>query len=181
VERALAPAAPASDARVALLLANDRGNAQVGGEEFSYGAELGRVESILVTDQAGSPRTTFTTGDRMRVDLLLAVGPQELEDTIYAIVIKDTRGVEVYGTNTYFQGRTTPAMPPGSRYRVSFDMALNLVAGTYFISVGWTYFQGGDLKVVHRRYDAVTLDVLPEDRSIGVANCFAAIDYERVT
>jgi len=169
-----------SEGRAALLLDSDRQHTPVTGDEFAYGGELGKIESILVTDESGAPSTTFTTGARAHVDLLLAVGDKPLADTIYAIVLKDARGVDVYGTNTYFQGSSTPEMPPGSRFRVSFDLAMNLMAGTYFLSVGWTYFEGADLKVIHRRYDAVSLTVLPEDRSIGVANCFAAIDFERV-
>jgi len=168
------------DGRAALLLDDERQHTPVTGDEFSYGGELGKIESILVTDEAGQPSTTFTTGARAHVDLLLAVGERSLADTIYAIMLKDARGVDVYGTNTYFQGTTTPEMPAGSRFRVSFDLAMNLMAGTYFLSVGWTYFEGADLRVIHRRYDAVSLTVLPEDRSIGVANCFAAIDFEQV-
>src|SRR4029079_9640785 len=123
--------------------------------------------------------TTFTTGDRMRVVLTLAVGPRTLSDTIYAMMIKDTRGVDVYGTNTYFQGPASPDMPAGSRFSVSFDLELNVMAGTYFLSFGWTYFESGELRVVHRRYDALQVTVLPEDRSMGVANCFATIEFER--
>ena len=169
-----------SDGRAAMLLDADRQHTPVTGDEFAYGGELGRIESILVTNEAGSPATTFTTGAHARVDILLAVGDKPLADTIYAIMLKDSRGVDVYGTNTYFQHATTPEMPAGSRFRVSFDLAMNLMAGTYFLSVGWTYFEEALLKVVHRRYDAVSLTVLPEDRSIGVANCFATIDFERV-
>jgi homopolymeric O-antigen transport system ATP-binding protein len=168
------------DERTVRLLEGEREPTPITGDEFSYGGELGRIESIAVADLEGQPCTTFTTGARARVDLVLAVGAQPLADTIYALVIKDARGVDVYGTNTYFQGKATPEMPAGSRFRVSFDLALNVMAGTYFLSLGWTYFEGGDLRVVHRRYDAVTLTVLPEDRSIGVANCFAAIEFERV-
>ena len=108
------------------------------------------------------------------------VGERPLADTIYALMVKDTRGVDVYGTNTYFQGTATPEMPAGSRFRVAFDLSLNLMAGTYFLSFGWTYFESGELRVVHRRYDAVKLDVLPHDRSMGVANCFATIEFEQV-
>jgi hypothetical protein len=70
-------------------------------------------------------------------------------------------------------------MPAGSRFIATFDLALNLIRGTYFISAGWTYFQGDDLKVVHRRYDVLRFEVQPADRSIGIANCFARIHVER--
>jgi hypothetical protein len=166
------------DERVSLLLASDRAHTQITGKEFSYGGELGKIESIVVTDERAAPRTSFTTGDRMRVDLLLAVGDADIVDSIYAILIKDIRGQEIYGTNTFFQGKSTPLMPSGARYRVSFDMAANLMPGTYFLSVGWTYFEGSELRVIHRRYDVVRLEVLPADRSTGIANCYATISYE---
>jgi ABC-type polysaccharide/polyol phosphate transport system ATPase subunit len=169
------------DERVSLLLASDRTHTEITGGEFSYGSELGKIESIVVTDDRATPRTSFTTGDRMHVDLLLAVGDHDVADSIYAFVIKDIRGQEIYGTNTFFQGKTTPAMPAGARFRVSFDMAVNLMPGTYFVSVGWTYFEGSELRVIHRRYDVVRLDVLPSDRSSGIANCYATISYEAVT
>ena len=174
------PAASALDERVALLLASERSHAQITGQEFSYGGERGTIESIVVTDDQAGARTSFTTGERMRVALLLAVGELDIEDSIYALVIKDVRGQEVYGTNTFFQGQRTPSMAAGARFRVSFDLTVNLMPGTYFLSVGWTYFEGAELRVIHRRYDVVKLDVLPADRSTGIANCYATIRFEAV-
>jgi ABC-type polysaccharide/polyol phosphate transport system ATPase subunit len=167
--------------RVSLLLTSDRSYTQITGGEFSYGSELGKIEAIVVTDDRATPRTSFTTGDRMRVDLLLAVGNLDVADSIYALVIKDIRGQEIYGTNTFFQGKPTPVMRAGARFRVWFDMAVNLMPGTYFVSVGWTYFEGSELRIIHRRYDVVSLEVLPSDRSTGIANCYAAISYEAAT
>jgi len=175
-----ASAPVAADERVAALLENERTHMQVTGKEFSYGGELGRIDSILVTDSNSAPRTTFTTGERVRVDFLLTVGEDDLSDTIYALTIKDVRGQEVYGTNTFFQHKPTPRMPVRSKYRVSFNLTLNLMPGHYFMSAGWTYFDGSDLRVVHRRYDVVKIDVLPVDRSFGIANCQAAITFDRM-
>ena len=173
-------AARPPDSRAAQLIDADRAHDQVTGDEFSYGGELGRIEAIVVCDATGAPTTTFTTGDQARIEITLAVGERPLADTIYALMVKDTHGVDVYGTNTYFQGTATPEMPAGSRFRVSFDLSLNLMEGTYFLSLGWTWFEGGELRVVHRRYDAVKLIVMPQDRSMGVANCFATIGFEQL-
>jgi ABC-type polysaccharide/polyol phosphate transport system ATPase subunit len=171
-----APAQPA-DERAARLIASEREQGQITGQEFSYGGDSGRIESIVVTDATGTPRTTFTTGEKARVDMLLVAGGADLEDTIFALVVKDVRGLEIYGTNTYFQGIPTPRIASGSRMRVSFELDVNIMPGTYFVSLGWTRFEGTDLKVVHRRYDVVRLDVMPTDRSIGIANCYARIDF----
>ncbi len=169
---------PRGEERERLLLTLGRGSDQVADEEFSYGGTLGRIDSLVVTDAAGHPRTTFTTGERARVDMLLAGGERDLEDTIFAIVLKDVKGQDVYGTNTYFQNVPTPVVAAGSRLRVSFDLAVNLMPGTYFVSLGWTHFEGTELRVIHRRYDVVRLEVLGTDRSIGIANCFAKIGFE---
>jgi hypothetical protein len=183
--RASQPAEPAPrvragepmDERAARLIASEREHGQITGQEFSYGGESGRIESIVMTAMDGSPRTTFTTGDKARVDMLLCAGAADLDDTIFALVVKDVRGLEIYGTNTYFQGVATPRITAGSRLRVSFELDLNIMPGTYFLSLGWTRFEGTDLKVVHRRYDVVRLEVLPADRSIGIANCYARIAF----
>lgn len=172
--------AAATDERAALLLADDRSRGQVTGQEFSYGGERGRIESIVVTDAGGAPRTTFQSGDSARVDMLLAAGDRDLSDTVFALVVKDVRGQEIYGTNTYFQRIPTPTIPAGSRYRSSFNLRLNLLSGTYFLSLGWTQFEGTELKVVHRRYDVIRLEILPTTSAIGIANCFGEITWERV-
>jgi ABC-type polysaccharide/polyol phosphate transport system ATPase subunit len=169
-----------ADDRASQLIAEERAHKQVTGKEFSYGGDQGRIESIVVTGADGRARIAFDTGERARVELVLKVGERELADTIYALTIKDIRGQEIYGSNTFFQRKATPAMPAGSTFRVSFDLELNLMPGHYFLSAGWTYFEGQDLRVVHRRYDVIKLDILGVDRSFGIANCRAAIGFERI-
>jgi hypothetical protein len=71
-------------------------------------------------------------------------------------------------------------MPAGSSFRVGFDLDLNVMPGHYFLSAGWTYFEGDDLRVIHRRYDVITFDVLQVDRAFGIANCHARISFDRV-
>jgi hypothetical protein len=90
------------------------------------------------------------------------------------MTVKDMRDPEFLAPALLPENRRRPC-PPGSRLRASFDLALNIMPGTYFLSLGWTKFEGTDLRVIHRRYDAITLVVLPADRSIGIANCFAKI------
>ena len=62
--------------------------------------------------------------------------------------------------------------------RINFQTEINLGAGIYFISIGCTRFEGGELAVIHRRYDTIEFRS-PEytDGSFGVANCFSDINY----
>jgi hypothetical protein len=48
----------------------------------------------------------------------------------------------------------------------------------YFISLGWVQLINGDVHVIHRRYDVLRFDVLPRDRSFGIAWCPTTIVVE---
>ena len=48
--------------------------------------------------------------------------------------------------------------------------------GFYFLSFGFTHFVGEELVIVHRRYDAVKLEVFGRDKTFGIANLHARIE-----
>jgi lipopolysaccharide transport system ATP-binding protein len=168
------PAARDSDPRVEMLISDERAHVQVSGSEFSYGGELGVIESITVLDRQGQPRTSYSTGEPVIVRIL-ARAFDDYPEPIYALTIKNTEGVEVYGTNTLFSRQPAPAMARGEQWEIDFAFELNLMPGNYFLSLGLTHFTGNELAVLHRRYDAVRLEVAGVDRTFGIANLRASI------
>lgn len=156
------------------LLTEERAHRQISDKEYSYGGELGRIAAVQLTDELGQPRLSFLTGSRIRVSLACQAAAA-IPDPIYALTLKDVRGQEIYGTNTYFQSQATPAVPAGGRAEVVFDLPLNVLPGVYFISLGWVRLVNGEVQVIQRRYDVLRFDVLPRDRSFGIAYCPANI------
>ena len=108
------------------------------------------------------------------IDTSFDTSLQPIADPIYALTLKDVRGQEIYGTNTYFQNQTPPAVAPGGEVEAVFDLQLNVQPGVYFISLGWVRLVNGEVQVIHRRYDVLRFDVLPRDRSFGLAHVDAA-------
>jgi teichoic acid transport system ATP-binding protein len=100
---------------------------------------------------------------------------EDLHEPIYALTVKNTAGVEIYGTNTLFSKQPTPAMKTGEAREVDFIFPLDLMHGNYFLSFGFTHFVGDKLVVLQRRYDAIKIDVHAVDRTFGIANLRAAI------
>ena len=100
---------------------------------------------------------------------------------IYAMVIRDTKGQQIYGQNTYFAKISTDDLEVGSEIKVTFRQCLNLGSGDYLISLGLTRFENDQLQVIHRRYDAVKIKVVNYDGSIGLANCFSSINLNLVS
>ena len=163
-----------TDQRADALLSDERGHVQVSGQEFAYGGELGRIRSIAAYDENGEPRTWFSTGERVTVRMVVEAF-EDLHEPIFALTVKNTSGVEIYGTNTLFSKQPTPAMKTGDAREVDFIFPLDLMAGSYFFSFGFTHFIGDNLVVLQRRYDAIKIDVHSVDRTFGIANLRAAI------
>jgi lipopolysaccharide transport system ATP-binding protein len=152
------------------LLAEERTHQQISDKEYSYGGENGQITSVVLSDGTDTPRLSFLTGDTLCVRIRCEAR-QMITAPIYALTLKDVRGQEIYGTNTYFQNLTPADVPAGATVEAVFSLQLNVLPGVYFISLGWVRLVNGDVQVVHRRYDVLRFDVLPCDKSFGIAWC----------
>lgn len=152
----------------ATLLNEERAHLQISDKEYTYGGELGLITAVTLCDAHDNPRLGHISGAHARVHLHCQAHAN-IVAPIYAVTIKDVRGQEIFGTNTYFQNQTTADVAAGERVAVTFDLQLNMQPGVYFISVGWVRLENGEVVVIHRRYDAIRFDVLPCDRSFGIA------------
>jgi len=165
--------------RAEALLTDERAHVPASGHEFAYGGELGRIQSVNTLDAADKPRTWFNTGEPVTVRMTVEAR-EDLHEPLFALTIKNTAGVEIYGTNTLFSRQPAPPMKTGERREVDFTFDLNLMPGHYFLSFGFTHFVGDKLVVLQRRYDAIKLDVHALDRTFGIANLKAIITSRSV-
>jgi ABC-type glutathione transport system ATPase component len=156
------------------LLREERAHQQISDKEYAYGGELGRITTITLCDARDTPRLSHVAGAHIRIRLS-CLAAAAVTKPIYAVTIKDVRGQEIFGTNTYFQNQSPPDVSAGGETEACFDIQLNLQPGVYFISAGWVRLENGDVVVIHRRYDAIRFDVLPRDRSFGIVWCPAVI------
>ncbi|MGC4073541.1 MAG: ABC transporter ATP-binding protein [Nibricoccus sp.] len=167
------PAEPIST-RDAALLASDPSSGQNSGDEFSYGGEKGEIRGLGSFSSTGEPRLHFSSGE-IGVFRIHVVAHESINAPIYAFTLKNASGVEIYGTNTHFAQQTLPAIHAGERHQIDFQCPLNLPAGVYFLSFGFTQFVGDHLTVIHRRYDALKIDIHTANRSLGLVDLRAAI------
>jgi lipopolysaccharide transport system ATP-binding protein len=175
----LPPPGSLSPAPAEHLLAEERSHQQISDKEYAYGGELGRITAVQLTDAADQPRLTFPSGSAIRIRMTCAA-LSGIADPIYALTLKDIRGQEIFGTNTYFQNQTPPALTAGARTQAVFDLQLNVLPGVYFISLGWVRLENSEVQVIHRRYDVLRFDVLPKDRSFGLAYCPTQIHLQPI-
>ena len=152
------------------LVAEERAHQQISDKEYAYGGESGCITAVQLTDAENKPRLSFVSGSSIRVRFVCQAS-NDIHEPIYALTLKNVNGQEIFGTNTYFQNQTTPLVPAGGQTEAIFDLQLNVLPGVYFISLGWVRLVNAEAQVIHRRYDVLRFDVLPRDRSFGIAYC----------
>tara|TARA_Y100000588_G_scaffold383937_1_gene474264 strand:- start:867 stop:2297 length:1431 start_codon:yes stop_codon:yes gene_type:complete len=165
-----------SDRRKALL-ANENAKALSNENEFAYGGEKGEIRNISLQNEKGQETTVLASGELFTIRFFVNAY-ESINEPIYAVTIRDVKGQEVYGQNSLFARVPTEDLKMGNAVEVVFRQACNLGAGDYLISFGLTRFEGENLKVINRRYDALQIKVINTDGSFGIANCFSSIEWK---
>ena len=143
-------------------------------QEFSYGGKKAEINDIKLLNNQNEETNVLKSGEQFSVSFLVEA-KEKISAPIYAMTIKDSKGLQVYGQNTHFSKVQVKDLGKGSRIQVTFQQQTNLNSGDYFISVGLTRFKDENLQVIHRRYDALELKVINTDGSFGITNCFSEI------
>jgi lipopolysaccharide transport system ATP-binding protein len=147
--------------------------------EFEMGDGGVKIETITSTNQQGSMLGTFHSGEIFCVRAVI-LAKTAIDNPIFAIRIRDAKSVDIYGTNTFYRKIETPKLLPGQRLEIVFNLEANLMGGAYFISIGCSHFDGSQLVVHHRRYDAIEITVVQHDHSFGIAQCNAKVTFSQI-
>lgn len=93
---------------------------------------------------------------------------QTVENPIIAFAVKDIKGLEITGNNTDNENINLGILKPGEEVTVDFTQRIDLQNAQFFLSLGCTkYLEDGSLKVFHRLYDIIELNILSAHRSFG--------------
>lgn len=179
---AAAPASSPSIARIdrdTALISSAPTRTEVSDDEFSYGGQKGEIRAVEAFSATGESRLYFSSGEtgvfRMHV-----FAQEAIAAPIFALTLKNASGVELYGTNTHFAQCPASPIAAGETHQVDFTFPLNLPPGVYFLSFGFTHFIGDTLTVIHRRYDALKVDVQSTKRILGVVDLQSTIRVQKL-
>lgn len=111
-------------------------------EESEHGRTLTRsggreaaIVAIDLIDPRGAPARAVVSGEAARIVVEIEIHG-DVPDLTAGLLIRDTLGNDVFGTNSFHHGRGITAPQPGARYRASFDFpAFALGQGSYSVSV----------------------------------------------
>ena len=143
-------------------------------KEFTYGGEKAQIKEIKLFNSENLETKVLQSGEKFTVTFEVTA-KDKVANPIYALTIKDAKGMQVYGQNTHFAKAQVESLSAGERVQIKFQQYANLGTGDYFISIGLTRFEGDNLEIIHRRYDALEVKVINTDGSFGITNCYSSI------
>ncbi len=156
-----------------------RQQAGVNPNTLEYGTGQAKIADYYITDQKGVRSSAILKGDlftmHMRVKIL-----EDLPEPIFALSIKNSKGVEITGTNTMFEKAFLDGVKAGETKEITFTQKMRLQGGEYLISLGVTGYEKDEFKVYHRLYDVMELTVVSDKDTVGYFDMESKVEVKDI-
>lgn len=126
-----------------------------------YGDRKVEILDVSVRDQAGGLVTTLFSDEPCEF-VLRAVCNEDTSDLEVGFLVRDSRGLSMYGTDTLLQGVGLPRYKRGAIFEARLRVVMSLAAGSYFLSAGVTRANGIKYDM---RLDAVLFQVIGDGKT----------------
>jgi len=104
---------------------------------------------------------------------------EDIEDPIFAFTLKDSKGLEITGTNTMMKHIMTGTYISGQIVTVTFSQKANLQLSKYALSLGCVAINETGVEVFNRIYDAILFEVIGSEQMVGFFDLGSEINVER--
>ena len=158
-----------------------RESEQKGGnpETLEYGTGQAQIADFFVTDAKGVLTTAILKGDEFSVHMRVKIR-EDLPAPIFALSIKNVKGVEITGTNTMFENSFLDGVRAGQDKEIVFTQKMRLQGGEYLISLGVTGYEGDTFVVYHRLYDVMSLTVVSDKDTVGYFDMESQVEVKDI-
>jgi lipopolysaccharide transport system ATP-binding protein len=113
-------------------------NAYAGKGGMVSGDPRFKVLNTRLLDDSGKERVSFISGEHARLRCTFRYeGPEEIHDITMGLHIRDSKGYEVFGTNTFHTGFKVDVLRPKQDVTLAFDFPLNIGRGRYTIGLAF--------------------------------------------
>jgi teichoic acid transport system ATP-binding protein len=102
-----------------------------------------------------------------------------VNDPIFAFTLKDSKGLEITGTNTMMKHIETGTFKAGEYATVTFSQPANLQLGKYALSMGCVALNETGVEVFERIYDAILFEIIGDAQMVGFFDLQSEVDFQR--
>jgi lipopolysaccharide transport system ATP-binding protein len=126
-----------------------------GRSEMRYGDRTVEIVGLDVATEAGQPVIRLDSGAAFRFRARL-LAHEDVPAPVVGFLVRDMRGLVVFGTDTQLQGMSLPPMSRGDRIDVEMDGTMWSSPGLYYLTAGVARANGMQHDM---RYDAFEFEV----------------------
>lgn len=139
-----------------------------------YGDGRANIFDFGLLDENESITNVIEKGDYFTIKMKVRF-KSDVTNPIFAIAIKDLKGVTITGTNTMYERLNTETVHKGEVRIISFRQKMTLQGGVYLLSFGCTGYEDGEFIVYHRLYDACNINVISDKNTDGVYDMYSEV------
>ena len=149
-------------------------------QALEYGTKEAEIVEYYMTDGAGLRTSAILKGDPFTLHMKVRVN-KDLQAPIFALSIKNIKGVEITGTNTMVEKSFLESVKAGEVLEITFTQKVRLQGGEYLLSLGVTGYEGDSFTVYHRLYDILNLTVISDHDTVGYFDMESdvKVEYEK--
>lgn len=145
---------------------------------LNYGNGKAEIIDYGMFDENNNFQNSVNNTDKITIKMKVRFN-EMIDEPIFAMSIKDFKGLEYGGVNTVANKKLTGTFKKGDIVTVSFTQVIPIAPEKYAISFGCTKFDhNGNLEVFDREYDALLIEVLADRECLGLVNLKSDIDVE---
>lgn len=136
--------------------------------KISYGDGSAEIIDYGIFSMNGEYKQTINNEDEYSIKMKVKFN-KDIYNPIFALSIKDFKGLEIAGANTDVYKVETGEYKKGQTAIVEFNQTIPLAPDRYTISFGCTRFdENGNLQVFDRKYDIIIFEVTSTRGCLGV-------------
>lgn len=148
-------------------------------ETLEYGTKEAEIVEYYITDKNGVQTTAILKGDEFTMHMKVEIH-QDLPAPIFALSIKNIKGVEITGTNTMFEKTFLDGAKAGQKKEITFTQRMRLQGGDYLISLGVTGYEKDNFTVYHRLYDVMNVTVVSDKDTVGYFDMESKVEVKDI-
>lgn len=104
---------------------------------------------------------------------------RDVNEPIFAFSIKDLKGMEFVGSNTYITKTEIGKLYAGEVVLINFEQKIPICPGDYTLSLGCTEYTSKGLSIHHRLYDIIFLKIVSFKDIVGLVDIDPTISIEK--
>jgi ABC-type polysaccharide/polyol phosphate transport system ATPase subunit len=131
-----------------------------------YGDGRAKIEYFSIHDTKGVSTTIINADEPIILKMKIKFF-ESCTSPIAAFGIRDLTGLELSGTNTWYEGKDIGPVKNGDTVIIDFHFKTNLQSGIYNLTMACTELSGEGLTVLHRLFDVAVLEIHASRRFVG--------------